>query len=365
MADNPFSDPEINSHIKVDILRLQAAALEWDDDPKGRGFDDHIVWTLVESLDAHAKAYLCKVESDEFIAPYVEYLHNVGTALISNAEQRSFLSDPYSEDRLRHMAENSFEFAVQRHSLTPPQQEAAIRDDIERQRTANRPDAIEWHQWHSQMCSRIETRFEARYRYWEANAIERAKAGKEGRLAGWVRRLQRELYPEIATEAQSNIPECWRNMLPVSRFTQTGALTVSPAQEQPAPLPQSNAKPRLKANDWEDIEMSFVGDHDVEIRIGGEVRTLNYKEIAGFENRHTGKPSLLWAMLRIFGEFPSGTMPEDARNGTEWEAIGKKIERTSKALRKHFGMTGDPFPYIRGTGYHARIKIRLARDSSR
>jgi hypothetical protein len=70
-------------------------------------------------------------------------------------------------------------------------------------------------------------------------------------------------------------------------------------------------------------------------------------------------------MLRVFSSLHDGTMPDDARTGKEWEAIQKKIERTSKALRKYFGMTGDPLPYIRGTGYHARIKIRRAPDSPR
>lgn len=121
-----------------------------------------------------------------------------------------------------------------------------------------------------------------------------------------------------------------------------------------------------KAPDWEDIEVSFIGDHDAEIRVAdAESRKVNYKEIAGFEDRRTGKPSQLWAMLRVFGSFPDGTMPDDARTGQEWEAIQKKIQRTAEALRMHFGMTGDPFPYIRGTGYRARIKIRPAPDSPR
>jgi hypothetical protein len=118
-----------------------------------------------------------------------------------------------------------------------------------------------------------------------------------------------------------------------------------------------------KTLEWEDIEFSFIGDHDAEARIADtRARKVNYKEIAGFEDRRTGKPSQLWAVLRVFGSLPDGTMPDDARNGKEWEAIRKKIERTSKALRKHFGMTGDPLPYIRGTGYRARIKIRPAPD---
>ena len=366
MAGNPFSDPEINDQIRVKILRLQAQSLEWDDNSAGRGFDDHIVETLVESLDAHAEAYLCKVDSEDLISQYVKYMRDVGAALIHNAEQRSFLSDPYSEDRLRQMAENSGEFILRKNSLTAVQQEAEIRDSVERIRLELRDEAVKWHQWHSQLGSRIETRFEARYRRWEADAIEHVKMGKG--VGGWVRRLQKQLYPEAEVNPSMNmLPEShpWRNMLPVSRFTQTGGPIASPAQEQPASLPQSDAKPRLKAHDWEDIEMSFVGDHDVEIRIGGEVQTFNYKAIAGFENRHTGKPSQLWTMLRVFGSFPNGTMPDDARTGKNWEAIRKQIERTSEALRKHFGMTGDPFPYIRGTGYHARLKIRIAPDSSR
>ena len=69
-------------------------------------------------------------------------------------------------------------------------------------------------------------------------------------------------------------------------------------------------------------------------------------------------------MLRVFGSFPDGTMQENARNSVEWVAIQKKIQRTRKMLRKHFGMTGDPIPYIPGIGYRARIKIRSAPDSS-
>jgi len=67
----------------------------------------------------------------------------------------------------------------------------------------------------------------------------------------------------------------------------------------------------------------------------------------------------LWAMLRVFGRFPDGTLPDAARDGAEWTAIRKKIERTSKVLKKHFGLTSDPFPYVPGNGYRARLKITL------
>ena len=154
-----------------------------------------IVWTLSEGLDARAKAYLSKVESEDLVAEYVDYLRKVGAAVIGNAERRSFLSNPYSEDCLRKMAESTGHIIIRRHELTPEQYEAEVRAEVERCRSHVMPAAKEWNEWYCQMLFRIETCFEARYRYWEANAIERAKAGKEGRLAEWFRRVQRELIP--------------------------------------------------------------------------------------------------------------------------------------------------------------------------
>lgn len=84
------------------------------------------------------------------------------------------------------------------------------------------------------------------------------------------------------------------------------------------------------AADWEDIELTFIGDHDVQIRVGGGVQTLNYKQIEGFANRKDGKPTLQWEMLKIFGRAPDDLMSEHARHGKEWEAIRKTIERTTK-----------------------------------
>jgi hypothetical protein len=80
MADDPFFDPEINRQIVAKILRLQAASLEWDANPAGRGFADHIVDPLVEALDAHAGAYLRKVASEELISQYGKYIRRVGSA---------------------------------------------------------------------------------------------------------------------------------------------------------------------------------------------------------------------------------------------------------------------------------------------
>jgi hypothetical protein len=119
-----------------------------------------------------------------------------------------------------------------------------------------------------------------------------------------------------------------------------------------------------KPQEWEDIEFSFIGDHDAEIRVAGaRARKVNYKEIVGFEDRRTGLPSQQWAILRAFGRLSDGVLRYDARAGKEWMATQKKIERTSKALRNHFGLTGDPLPYFPGTGYRARIKFKPSSDN--
>jgi len=179
MANDPFSDPDINSQITASVLRLQAASLEWVDDPAGIGLDGHIVATLVTCLDVHAKAYLCKVDRQSLITQYDVYMHGVGAALLSHAKQRGgVLSDPYSEDRLRNMAENTGEIISRRHDLTPERYEAEVLAKVERCRSALRPKAMEWHEWHWQILFRIEVLFEAQYRRWKAEAIEGAAASR-------------------------------------------------------------------------------------------------------------------------------------------------------------------------------------------
>jgi hypothetical protein len=175
MPDNPFSDPEINDQIKAKILRLQAASLEWDDNPDGRSFDDFVVETLVEGLNAHAEPYLRKVDSEDLISQYGEYMRGVGSALVRGAQERGLLSDPYSEGRLREMAENSGRLMNRVLFLEPEKRESEIQKEVEQVRAQLTPEAVEWHRWRSQMRSRIEARFEASYRRWQADAIERLR----------------------------------------------------------------------------------------------------------------------------------------------------------------------------------------------
>ena len=171
MADDSFSDPTINKRIQADVLHLQSACLEWSAEPTARNLDDQVVATLVETLDAHARHYFCKVDREGLIPRYINFLRGVGIALLRNAEERSLLQDPYSDDRLREMAESSGDFILRKDSLTCQEREVAICKAIERLREAFGESRVKWHQWKNGMSSRLEVRFEARYRHWEAAAL--------------------------------------------------------------------------------------------------------------------------------------------------------------------------------------------------
>src|ERR1035441_7432192 len=110
MVDSPFDNPEIQARIAADVARIQSTWLEWNAEPTTGDFDTRIVETLVDTLDAHARGYLEAVDGNSRLREYHNLLRRVGSSLIENAEQRSFLSDPYSEDRLRKMAENTGDF---------------------------------------------------------------------------------------------------------------------------------------------------------------------------------------------------------------------------------------------------------------
>ncbi len=110
-----------------------------------------------------------------------------------------------------------------------------------------------------------------------------------------------------------------------------------------------------RAETWDAIEIRFLGDHTVQIKVGHRMYSQNYAEM-GFEDRRGGRPNRQWAVLQTLACL-SGTIPDDARNGKQWEAIAKSIERTRKLLHKHFRLSGDPLPYSKGVGYQARFKI--------
>jgi hypothetical protein len=174
MANSPFDNPTILARITADVSRIQSSWLEWNAEPTTDDFDAKIGETLVDTLDAHARAYLEAVDGNSRLPEYQDPLRRVGSALIKYSEEQSFLSDPYSEDRLREIAENSGNFMSQIPFLTSAERESAVQKEVECIRSEFMPQAMKSLEWRSQLRFRIETRFEARYRHWTAEAIERA-----------------------------------------------------------------------------------------------------------------------------------------------------------------------------------------------
>ncbi|HEX7424863.1 MAG TPA: hypothetical protein VF311_13405 [Terriglobales bacterium] len=484
MADSPFDNPEIQARIAADVARIQSTWLEWNAEPTTGDRDTKIVETLVDTLNAHARRYLEAVDGNSRLPEYNKRLRRVGSALMENAENRGLLSDPYSEDRLRKMAESTGHIISRRHELTPEKYEAEIRAEIERCRSALMSEALQWHEWKNQLVIRIETRFEARYRHWAAEGIERAqRTGKRsasnpadksliGKLpkaalvrmeaataafmAGYLPKLEREanksgpihdaellrelvihqfdlvarecmavcasaeefeveLYSDIARFVRYGLSQYGWLADPMLQELDTGftffVMRVNPWAEipendrasashvgtttgealshaalklraeawaraakggfpkvdlagdtKPGGTEPAQGQPAKVANgadggatSWQAIEISFLSDERVQICNGASTETHNYAEL-GFADRRNGKPSQAWVTLRAMAE-ENGIIRNGAKTGVVWPKVEKRIQEIRKVLRKHFGITADPIPFVEGTGYQACFKI--------
>jgi hypothetical protein len=107
---------------------------------------------------------------------------------------------------------------------------------------------------------------------------------------------------------------------------------------------------------WADIEITFLSDERVQIRNGTAIETRNYAEF-GFADRRNDIPNRAWTVLRILAE-QRGILPSGGTTGPGWEKNERRVQEIRKLFRQHFGIPADPIPYVHGTGYQARFKIR-------
>jgi hypothetical protein len=301
--------------IEAGVRRIQARCLdeafEMDSAKK--------IDILVETLDVHGQGYLQQVNDAQAISTYIADLRRIGKVLILNAEERSFLLDPYSDAKLRRIAESSGDFIMRRASLSAAHQEQVISDKVALIREEVRPKAQEWDAWKTEMVFEIERRFEARYLHWEAEAIDRVHASRaKGTLPS--------AGSEIGTDGTQSRDRAAKN------------------EEQ-------------RATSWQHIRISFRSDERVQIRVGTQLETRNYGEL-GFEDRRNGKPNRAWIRLRMFaqqrGILLIGKSSREARVKLE-----KDVEEIRKRLRATFGLPGDPVPLVSGA-YTAVFKIEWA-----
>jgi hypothetical protein len=116
---------------------------------------------------------------------------------------------------------------------------------------------------------------------------------------------------------------------------------------------------RQRAAKWEDIEICFLSEYRVQIRNGTNTESGNYDEL-GFADRRAKrgdpKPNQAWVTLRAMAE-QNGIIQDGTKMGATWPKVEKRIQEIRKVLRKHFSITADPIPFVKGIGYQAVFKI--------
>jgi hypothetical protein len=110
---------------------------------------------------------------------------------------------------------------------------------------------------------------------------------------------------------------------------------------------------------WEAIEIEFLSDERVQIRNGANSETRNYAEF-GFADGRNENPNQAWKILRALAA--EGVIRNEREVGLPWPKVEKQIQEIRKILRKHFGISADPVPFVKDLGYKACFKIGLGRS---
>ena len=124
---------------------------------------------------------------------------------------------------------------------------------------------------------------------------------------------------------------------------------------QEMPFEKSVQATSLQVATWDIVEISFLSDERVQVRNGAKSETHNYAEL-GFADDRNGKPNSAWLTLRDLAQ-GRGIIRSATKTATTWPKVEKRIQKIRKVLRKHFGISADPVPFVAGTGYQARFKI--------
>ncbi len=112
--------------------------------------------------------------------------------------------------------------------------------------------------------------------------------------------------------------------------------------------------PTPAGSGWEDIQIRFLSDHQVQITVKHVVEYRNYAEM-GLEDGRSHKPNKSWECLRTMALEGSVRRPAQWK-GSNWPAIEQQVQRLRNVLRSTFGITGDPFHRSR-EGYQPRFRV--------
>jgi len=116
------------------------------------------------------------------------------------------------------------------------------------------------------------------------------------------------------------------------------------------------------ASKWEDIEILFLSDHKIQIKIGSSIQPpQNYAEM-GFASKKSNNPVAAWETLRDLAQHCGALRL--ATDSAKWTKVEKRIQEIRKAFRVHFALSGDPFSFTKKSrrnaddfGYRAKFKI--------
>jgi hypothetical protein len=70
----------------------------------------------------------------------------------------------------------------------------------------------------------------------------------------------------------------------------------------------------------------------------------------------TKNPTKAWETLSKLAQ-TRGVIRNGTEAGLPWPKVEKRVQEIRRVLRKHFGVSSDPLPFVEGLGYKARFKI--------
>src|SRR5712691_6894594 len=75
-----------------------------------------------------------------------------------------------------------------------------------------------------------------------------------------------------------------------------------------------------------------------------------------FKTIRAKNPNRAWETLRRLAEL-RGIIRDGTQACLPWPKLEKRVQEIRRVFRKHFSISADPLPFIKGTGFHARFKI--------
>ena len=104
---------------------------------------------------------------------------------------------------------------------------------------------------------------------------------------------------------------------------------------------------------WENIVFKFLNDDTVQFLVQGKKETVHYRDM-GLEGKG-GKPSVLWAFLRVLAKCSGEIATGDPEENTKYK---KQKQGLSEALQSYFSLDFDPFhPYATAKAYKTKFVI--------